>query len=233
MKIAIMQPYLFPYVGYFQLFNAVDKFFICDNYQYTRHGWISRNRYLQNGKDAFFSLSIKSDAQTKNICERELATDFKPDKILNQLKDAYKKSPYFEQTMAFVESVLEYPDRNLFGFLENSIKQACARLGVCCEIAKTSVLPIDHSLKKEERVIAMCSAVGAEVYVNAIGGREVYSAENFSKKNIELKFLESIPFTYQQLGGIFVPGLSIIDVMMFNSADTIRQCLEYGYKIIS
>ena len=227
-----MQPYLFPYLGYFQLFKAVDQFFMCDNYQYTRHGWINRNRYLQNGKDAFFSLPIKSDSQTKNICERELATDFRPDKILNQLKDAYKKSPFFDQTIAFVESVLEYPDHNLFGFLENSIKQACAHLGVIRDIVKTSDLPIDHSLKKEKRVIAMCSAMGAEVYVNAIGGREVYSAENFSERNIALKFLESKPFTYQQFGETFVPGLSIIDVMMFNSTDTIKQRLECGYNII-
>jgi hypothetical protein len=232
MKIAIMQPYLFPYIGYFQLIEAVDQFVICDNYQYTRHGWISRNRYLQNGKDAFFSLQIKGDSQTKNICERELAADFKADKILNQLKDAYKKSPHFEQTMDLAESVLEYPDRNLFRFLENSIKQACTRLGITRHISKTSEISIDHSLKKEERVIALCSAMGADVYVNAIGGREVYSAENFSNKNIELKFLESKSLTYQQFGGTFVPSLSIIDVMMFNPIDAIKRWLEFDYEMV-
>ncbi|NBV32536.1 MAG: hypothetical protein EBR81_01690 [Proteobacteria bacterium] len=232
MKIAIMQPYLFPYIGYFQLIEAVDQFVICDNYQYTRHGWISRNRYLQNGKDAFFSLQIKGDSQTKNICERELAADFKADKILNQLKDAYKKSPHFEQTMDLVESVLEYPDRNLFRFLENSINQACTRLGITRQISKTSEISIDHSLKKEERVIALCSAMGADVYVNAIGGREVYSAENFSNKNIELKFLESKSLTYQQFGGTFVPSLSIIDVMMFNPINVIKRWLEFDYEMV-
>ena len=226
-----MQPYLFPYVGYFQLIEAVEKFVICDNYQYTRHGWINRNRYLQNGTDAFFSLSIKGDSQTKHICERELAADFKGDKILNQLKDAYKKSPHLEATLALVESVLEHPDRNLFRFLENSIKQVCAHLGIKRDMAKTSEIPIDHSLKKEEKVIALCSAMGADVYVNAIGGKEVYSAENFLKEKIALRFLESKPFTYQQFGGEFVPWLSIIDVMMFNSTDAIRRCLESNYEV--
>jgi hypothetical protein len=226
MKIGIMQPYFFPYIGYFQLIQSVDVFVIYDNIKYTKKGWINRNRMLQNGKDVMFSLPLKNNSDLLNVWERELATEFNCDKLLNQIKGAYRSAPYFEQTLPLVESVVRYEDKNLFRFLHNSIVAICKYLVIDTEIRVSSKIAIDHSLKNQDKVLALCEALGASTYVNAIGGMDLYSKETFREKSIELKFIKSKPFEYPQFGNEFVPWLSIIDVMMFNPKNRIVHILE-------
>ena len=217
MRLAIMQPYFLPYIGYFQLIAAVDMFIVYDNIKYTKKGWINRNRMLQNGKDVMFSLPLKNDSDYLNVCERELAADFNRDKLLNQIKDAYRRAPYFAQTFPLVEQIVRYEESNLFRFLYHSIIRTCEHLGITTEIRISSDIAINHDLKNQDKVLALCAAVGASTYVNAIGGMELYSKETFRQKDIDLKFIHSKPFEYPQLDNEFVPWLSIIDVMMFNS----------------
>jgi len=232
MKVAIMQPYFFPYIGYFQLITAADVFIVYDNIKYTKKGWISRNRMLQNGKDVMFSLSLKSDSDSLDVCERELAADFNRDKLLNQFKGAYRLAPYFAQTFPLVEQIVRYEDANLFRFLHHSIIKICKHLGITTEIRISSDIIIDHELKSQDKVLALCEAVGATTYVNAIGGMELYSKETFLGKGIALKFIQSKPFKYRQFGDAFVPWLSIIDVLMFNSLDMIKACISTNYELI-
>ncbi len=232
MKLAIMQPYFFPYIGYFQLIAAVDMFIVYDTIKYTKKGWINRNRMLQNGKDAMFSLPLKNDSDSLDVCERELATDFNRDKLLNQIKGAYRQAPYFTQTLPLIERVLRHEEANLFRFLHHSITMTCEHLKIATEIRVSSGIAADHGLRNQDRVLALCEAVGASTYVNAIGGMELYSKEAFLEKGIDLKFIKSKPFEYVQLGSEFVPWLSIIDVMMFNPLDTIRTSILTNYELI-
>ena len=146
MKIGIMQPYFFPYIGYFQLIQAVDVFVVYDNIKYTKKGWINRNRMLQNGKDVIFSLPLKNDLDSLDVWEREIVKDFNCDKLLNQIKGAYRGAPYFEQTFTLVESIMRYEDKNLFRFLYNSIVAICKYLAIGTEIRVSSEIAIDHSL---------------------------------------------------------------------------------------
>ena len=222
LKVAIMQPYFLPYIGYFQLIAAVDMFIVYDNIKYTKKGWINRNRMLQNGKDVMFSLPLKGDSDYLDVCERELAADFNRDKLLNQFKAAYRRAPFFAQTFPLVEQIVRYGDANLFRFLHHSIARTCDHLDITTEIRISSGIAIDHDLKNQDKVLALCEAVGARTYVNAIGGVELYSKEAFREKGIELKFIQSKPFEYAQFGDAFVPWLSIIDVMMFNSMEVIQ-----------
>lgn len=232
MRLAIMQPYFFPYIGYFQLIAAVDMFIMYDNIKYTKKGWINRNRMLLNGKDVVFSLPLKRDSDYLDVCERELATDFNPEKLLNQFKGAYRRAPYFPQTLPLLEQIVRHEDTNLFSFLHNSIVKTCEHLGISTEIRISSGIDIDHSLSNQDKVLALCDAVGADNYVNAIGGMELYSRETFLKRGIQLNFIRSKPFEYAQFGDEFVPWLSIIDVMTFNPIDTIRSCLGANYTLI-
>jgi len=227
-----MQPYFFPYIGYFQLIAAVDQFIVYDNIKYTKKGWINRNRMLQNGKDVMFSLPLKNDSDSLDVCERELAADFNREKLLNQFKGAYRRAPYFEQTFPLLEQIVRYEDPNLFRFLHHSIVKTCEHLGITTEIRISSGIAIDHSLKSQDKVLALCEAAGASTYVNTIGGMELYSKETFREKGIELKFIKSKPFEYAQFGAEFVPWLSIIDVMMFNPLDAIRTCITTNYELI-
>jgi len=232
MKIGIMQPYFLPYIGYFQLIQSVDRFIVYDNIQYTKKGWINRNRFLQNGKDIMFSVPLKKDSDFLDVKDREISADFKKDKLINQLREAYSRAPYFPRTFPLVDQVVRYEESNLFRFIHNSIVRTCEYLGIDTEIVISSNVSIDHSLKNQDKVLALCEAAGATTYVNAIGGTELYSKEIFQEKGIELKFIQSKSFEYPQFGNAFVPWLSIIDVMMFNTLDAIKKCLSSNYELI-
>ncbi len=231
-SLAIMQPYFFPYIGYFQLIASVDQFIVYDNIKYTKKGWINRNRMLQNGKDVMFSLPLKSDSDYLNVCERELAADSNREKLLKQFHGAYRRAPYFSPVFPLIEQILRYENTNLFRFLHHSIVKTCEHLNIDTEITISSDIAIDHDLKNQDKVLALCEASGASTYVNAIGGTELYAKETFLEKGIELKFIRSKPFEYAQLDDAFVPWLSIIDVMMFNPLDTIQTCISTNYELI-
>jgi len=232
MRLAIMQPYFFPYIGYFQLISAVDLFIVYDNIKYSKKGWINRNRILQNGKDKVFSLPLKGGSDYLNICERELAPNFDRDKLLNQIKNSYRCAPNFALTFPLVEQILRFEDPNLFLFLLNLIKKICDFLNIKTEIKKSSDISINHDLKKVDKVIGICAAVDAKSYINTIGGKELYSKDTFLKKSIELKFIQSKPFEYSQFGDAFIPWLSIIDVIMFNPIDTIKTKIITNFELI-
>jgi hypothetical protein len=232
MKLAIMQPYFLPYIGYFQLIASVDQFIVYDNIKYTKKGWINRNRMLQNGSDVMFSLPLKKDSDSLDVVQRELTADFNRDKLLNQFKGAYRKAPYFEQTMPLIELIVRFEDNNLFAYLHHSINQTCKYLGITTEIRVSSTIDIDHTLQSQEKVLALCQATNAKTYVNAIGGMELYSKEKFQDKGIELKFIKSKPFEYKQFDKPFVPWLSILDVLMFNPPDAVKNCVNQNYELI-
>lgn len=232
MKIGIMQPYFLPYIGYFQLIQAVDQFIVYDNIQYTKKGWINRNRFLQNGKDILFSVPLKKDSDFLDVKDREVSADFKKDKLLNQIREAYRRAPYFEQAFPVFEQIVQHDDMNLFRFIHNSIVRTCEYLKIDTEIVISSNVSIDHSLKNHDKVLALCAAVGATTYVNAIGGVELYSKEDFSSRDIELKFIKSKPFEYKQFDNEFVPWLSIIDVMMFNSREDTLAGITNSFDLI-
>lgn len=231
MKLAIMQPYFLPYIGYFQLISAVDVFVVYDNIQYTKKGWINRNRMLQNGKNVMFSLQLKKDSDYLDVLERELSVDFNRTKLLNKFKGAYTKAPYFKKVLPLLESILLHEDNNLFRYIHHSLIQLCCHLGIDTEIRISSSLPIEHSLKGQEKVLALCERMEASTYINAIGGQELYSKDDFAQHDIALQFLRIKPFTYLQFGAGFVPWLSIIDVLMFNSLEHIQQHLLNQYEL--
>ncbi len=217
MKVAIMQPYFMPYIGYFQLINAVDVFVVYDNIEYTKKGWINRNRILVNGKDEFITLPLKKDSDYLHINQRNLADSFEVDKhrILRKIKECYLKAPNFKQTFVLIEEIFSFDCTNLFEFILNSIKIICKHLDIKTELFISSTININHDLKSEQKVLAICKSFNADCYINSFGGIELYSKEVFFKENIELKFLSKSEYSYSQIGPKFVPNLSILDVLMF------------------
>lgn len=232
MKTAIMQPYFFPYIGYFQLIGAVDLFIVYDNIKYTKKGWINRNRILQNGKNVTISLPLKGDSDHLAIYKRELAANFSSTKLLNQITEAYRKAPYFKQTIMLIDQIIRYEDSNLFRFLHHSLVRICEHLDITTKIRISSDIDINHDLKSQEKVLALCYAVGADTYVNAMGGKTLYSNKVFNENGIELKFIKSQPFNYSQFGDVFVPWLSIIDVLMFNPLHTVQSSILSNFELV-
>lgn len=234
MKLAVMQPYFMPYIGYFQLVNAVDTFVVYDNIQFTKKGWINRNRILVNGKDQFISLPLKKDSDYLNVNQRYLSDDFLKEKtkILNKLKGAYIKAPFFNDVFPVMEEILNYQENNLFDFIYNSLEITNSFLGIKCKLLKSSELGFDiEEFKGQDKVIEICKHLAAKTYINPIGGVELYAKQDFEKQGIALNFIKSEPIDYTQFKHEFVPWLSIIDVLMFNSKEDIKSHL-LKFKLI-
>jgi hypothetical protein len=228
-----MQPYFMPYIGYFQLINSVDKFVIYDNIQYTKKGWINRNRILANGKDQLITLPIKKDSDYLNVVERELSESWDKDKskMLNVIKASYNKAPYFQETFELISKCLNNPEANLFRFIYDSIVLINNHLEIKTPIIISSTIDADHTLKSQDKVLSLCKEQNADIYINSIGGVELYDKETFKQNNIKLNFIKSNPIQYKQFNNEFVSWLSIIDVMMFNSKEQIKEYLN-NYTLI-
>lgn len=231
-RVAIMQPYFLPYIGYFQLINAADVFIVYDNIKYTKKGWINRNRLLSDGHDVLFSLPLRKASDTLDVVERHLAADFKPVKLLGQFHGAYAAAPYYPPTRALLERIVQADAPNLFAFILNSIEAICGHLGVRSRIVTSSALDIDHRQKGQDKVLALCEATGATCYINAIGGTALYDHASFAARGLQLQFLKSRPIEYPQFGAPFVPWLSIIDVLMFNPVEHVQAHLLHHYDLV-
>lgn len=227
MKVAIMQPYFFPYIGYFQLMNTVDEFVLYDNIEFTKKGWINRNRILINGLDTFITIPLRKDSDYLNVRDRYLADSWPNDrkKMINRIREAYKKAPHFETAYPLVEKCILFEEINLFNFIFNSLKQIKEYLDVRASFLTSSTIPIDHTLKADKKVIAICKARSADTYVNPIGGIQLYVKDEFENEGIYLHFLKANDYEYKQFNNEFVPWLSIIDVMMHNSKEAITEML--------
>lgn len=232
MKLAIMQPYFLPYIGYFQLMAAVDTFVVYDNIKYTKKGWINRNRMLQNGQDMTFSAPLKKASDSLHIVERELSPEFDKKKLLNQFRGAYAKAPYFHDIFPHLETIVNYPANNLFDYLYHSLCQIAALLELNTKFIISSSLSVDSTLKGQDKVLSICRSLNAQTYINAIGGRELYNKTDFAQQGISLSFIQSELFEYPQFGSAFVPWLSIVDVLMFNSLDAVCHRVRHNYSLV-
>lgn len=229
MDIAIMQPYFLPYIGYWQLMADVDTFVVYDDIEYTKRGWINRNRYLLNGKDLNFSIPIKKDSDRLFVSQRYVAESYAKEKfkILRKISEAYKKAPFFEEVYPLLESCFLCKESNLFNFIFNSILQIKKYLNIQTKIVISSSVGVYDELRGADKVIGIAKSLNADAYKNPIGGIDLYSKKYFQDQGIDLKFLKPRYFEYEQFGNEFVPWLSIMDVMMFNDPDSIKKMLKY------
>lgn len=224
MKLAIMQPYLFPYIGYFQLINHVDKFVLYDDVNYINKGWINRNSILINGQKKLFTISLYGASQNKLINEIEISDNF--EKFLKTLRLNYSKAPYFKQTMDIIEKTLNYNNRNLSLFIKNSLVLILDYLNINTELLLSSEIKKDNELKGENKILAICKELNAATYINPIGGMDLYNKDYFIKNKIEMYFIKPSSTSYNQFSAEFEPFLSIIDVLMHNSSERINMMMD-------
>lgn len=224
-----MQPYFFPYIGYWQLIKAVDCYIIYDDVNFIKGGWITRNRILNNGLPSYLSLHTYKASSFVHINEVEIANDnVKKRKLIDTLKNNYGKAPYFELSFPIIEKIILSSEVNLASFLFNSITEICKYLNIKTELKISSQLIKNTELSGQAKIIDICKRMRATHYYNAIGGQILYQKDEFDKNGIVLKFLSTRPVEYKQFNNDFCPNLSIIDVMMFNSKEEISNMLmEY------
>jgi hypothetical protein len=221
MKLAVMQPYLFPYIGYFQLICAVDAFVIYDDVNYITGGWINRNYILAPEGKQRITLPVEGASQNKLI--NEIAVGHKRKKITETIRQRYSKAPFFAMAFPLIEEILNQNECNLARFLEFQLLQVCSYLGLNRQWMVSSNLKKTNVLRGQEKILAICKELSADHYINLYGGKELYDPKDFLVAGKKISFIKSNNACYRQFGTEFVPNLSIIDLLMFNDK---TQCLE-------
>jgi hypothetical protein len=246
MKIAIMQPYFFPYLGYFQLINAVDKFIIYENVSFIKKGWIHRNRILEKYRHPlYFGVDLSGKSSNKNISELYLQrnSDWQR-KLVKKISMNYKGSAFYEQVFPLIQDCINIEEPLLHNYNSQIIKKIVTFLDIETEVQYENSGYLDLKLKLEngiskygeydtkvKRIFEICKKEGADNYINAIGGLELYRKSDFIKQSINLHFIKSNNFEYKQFSNQFHPNLSIIDVLMHNGKEETKKLLN-NYNLI-
>jgi len=222
--LAVMQPYLFPYLGYFQLGSGVDHFVFLDDVAFIKKGFINRNRILLDGQPFAFSIPVGRISQNRRINEHYFTGEF--DTFLTQLRHAYSKAPFFEPVFTLVESVCLAPEQNVAQKNVASIQAVFDYLQLPFSCSLASSLP-NEGVGGQQRILDLCRHFSADTYHNAAGGQALYDNEDFATCGVRLRFLQNhFPVYAQCGGGAFVPGLSIIDVLMNNAPEQVLVMLR-------
>jgi len=227
MKIAIVQPYLFPYIGYFQLINAVDQFIVYDDVNFMKKKWINRNNILIASQSKFFIIPLKKVSQNNLIKDVEIAVDLNwKSKILKKIEMPYRKAPYFQKVFDLFEKIINQNHTHISKLAFTSLKEICDYLNIQTHLIPSSTIYKNSHLGSQERIIDICKKENADQYINPIGGANLYSKEQFSHHQIQLNFLKPELIIYRQFKNEFVPHLSILDTIMFNDAETVHNFLK-------
>lgn len=228
MKVAIMQPYIFPYIGYFQLIAATDKFVFYDDVNFMKRGWINRNRILINGEVKYLTIPLIKASQNRLINQIEFKLDENEKrKLLLKIEHAYAKAPYFSTIFELIQNVFDIESSLISELAISSVIQCCEYLDLDIDYALSSkAFQNTKEIGKADRLIEITRIQGADTYVNSPGGKELYEKAYFSDKGINLEFLKTALPEYPQFGNEFEPGLSIIDVLMFCSRQEAREMIK-------
>jgi hypothetical protein len=226
--LGIMQPYLFPYLGYYQLMHAVGTFVVSDDVTFIKGGWINRNRVLINGEPAYFTVPLQKAPSTTLIRDMRIDDDGQAGwrkRQLRTLANFYRRASQFDAVFPLLESVFNEPTTAIATMARASLVRVAHYLRIETRFADSTAYANAH-LKSQDRVIDTCQQERASTYINAIGGQALYSTADFAARGITLKFLKSRPIEYPQFRTPFATSLSIIDVLMFNSRDQARALLD-------
>jgi hypothetical protein len=233
MRLAVMQPYFLPYIGYFMLIRAVDHFVVFDDVQYIARGWINRNFVLHRGGPQAFTLPVQKAPRETLIKDMRLAlTRPGRDKLLELFRHAYGKAPYYGAVRALLDEIFAVDSDRLEPFVTRSLQILCRYLGLGTAFSLSSQTSLPQAAGGKDRIPLLCEAHGATEYVNPVGGMRLYCAKTFAARNVRLRFIDMGDVCYRQFGGPFVPNLSILDTLMFNSPEDCRAQLD-RYKLMA
>ena len=224
--VAIMQPHLFPYIGYWQLLQASDCFVVYDDVNYINRGWINRNRILINNQPGLITLPLLQASQNRKIRDIEIAPAAQwQRRLLRTLEMTYRKAPCFDQVFPLLEQVLGIEERNLSAFLSHQLHAIARFMGIQTRIVASSTIYRNDHLAAQARILDICRQEQATTYLNAQGGRSLYEPAAFAELGIELRFIAMRPLPYPQRGEGFTPYLSIVDALMEVGPDGIGEYL--------
>jgi hypothetical protein len=226
MKLSIMQPYFFPYSGYFSLIKSVDKFVFYDDVDFIKNGWINRNRLFLSGDVKYFTIPLSGASSNLKINEiicqpRKLWER----KMLASIEQSYSKAPYFHEVFKLIKDVLDSSGDHISEISKNSVIKTANYLNLDTTLINSSSKYFNSELCGTDRVIDICLQENASKYINSPGGKSLYDAATFECNGLTLEFLSSNMNVYKQFNREFISGLSIIDMLMFNDVDRCNNLL--------
>ena len=228
-SVAVMQPYAFPFIGYFQLINSVDHFVFYDDVNFIKKGWINRNRIIINKNDFQFTISLHKISQFKKIKEIKVLSD---NKLLKNIQQEYKKAPYFDEVYPLLKNILDFEYDSIAHLAGTTVIEVSNYLNIKTKFYYSSSLsPETVNHDRADRLISITKNFNVSHYINSIGGKVLYDKTYFKKNGVKLSFLQPTITPYEQNTAEFIPGLSIIDVLMNNSKEKIiRELLTYNLE---
>ncbi len=228
-----MQPYFFPYIGYFQLIAAVDKFVIYDDVSFINKGWINRNNILINGKAGLIIVPLNGASQNKLIKDIAPVSEKKwRNTLLKTIEQNYKKAPMYNSVYSLLQQLINDDAETISELNYKGIKVVCDYLNISTTLIPSSDVYGNSNLKGQFRILDICTIEKADHYINPIGGIELYDSKLFNENKIKLSFIKSSAISYAQFNNVFAPNLSIIDVLMFCEPEFVHIQLIKAYELI-
>lgn len=232
MRIGIMQPYFFPYIGYFQLMAATDRFIVYDRTRFTKPSWMTRNRIARKDPPHFAFVGLPAQIRSGGalVCDAAIVDDGWDRKLLATIEVTYRRARHFDETMALLRAVVPPRESSLAAYNTRTLEAVASHLGIvtpvvldstrhpACEQAAAAETDADR--RRLRRITTLCSIEGADEYVNLPGGRALYAPAEFEAEGVRLRFLAPVETRYRQFGEHFEPGLSIIDVLMHTGRES-------------
>jgi hypothetical protein len=234
-RLAIMQPYFFPYLGYFSLIAASDQFIVFDVVQYIRHGWVNRNRILKPGfaADQYVLVPLVKHSRDTKIRDMRVANQLPwKTKLLAQLQHYKKRAPHFRMTRELLDACFEIETDSLVELNVHCLATICEALQIPFNPMRVDLNePGFQALASKVRdpgdwALELSVEYNASQYLNPIGGQDIFDAEKFQQNGIELQFVKNRLAEYDQRNSAFIAGLSIIDALMFNGVDGTRELID-------
>lgn len=230
MKLAINQPYFFPYLGYFSLIDNVDEFILFDTPQFIRHGWIERNQILKpTGEPLYIKVPlIKHKRETPIIDIQIRNSENWQDKIFAQLVPYKKWAPFYFEVVNLLKEIFSFETDSITELNYHSLTKVCEYIGIKTPIKIWSKMNVEIGEVREadEWALKICKALKADTYINPKDGISFFDVKKYQKENINIQFLDFKVEEYTQLNNEFTPYMSIIDVMMFNDKKSIIEMLS-------
>ena len=238
MKLGIMQPYFFPYLGHFALIAAVDEWVVFDVTQYTRKSWINRNRVLRPEGGWQYNPDPLADSSIHiKISEARIARSQNHERyVLGKISHYKKQAPYYAQVCEIIRSAFAgIGGDSLVSLNVAGLHAVCQYLGlpfrhrICSQLG----LQLPDKLLAGQWAPWIAARLAADVYINPVGGSELFDPAEFTRNGIKLQFLEFTTFTYDTPGYNFEKDLSILDVLMWNSPKEVMEGIRLNSVLAS
>ncbi|EPC04177.1 hypothetical protein L861_02370 [Litchfieldella anticariensis FP35 = DSM 16096] len=225
-----MQPYIFPYIGYYQLVGCVDEFVIYDDVNYIKRGFVNRNYILDRGSKKRFTVPVPGSSINKKILELKFSSDVEA--LLKSIHHAYSKAPYYEDVFPMVKKVIEGENRDISAVCCDGIKSVFDYIGISVSLCRSSQLDYEKKLCGAEKLMNICDSLGSQNYVNSFGGTKLYDKQHFLSRGFNLSFLKTKNIGYSQGGvDVFISDLSMIDTLMWCSKEEVAKFI-FEYDLV-